>query len=60
MRQVGEFRGQNDLVHLQIEEAKKECNQLRHERDNAMRQVDEFQGQNDLVRLQIEEAKKGG
>ncbi|VAI03131.1 unnamed protein product [Triticum turgidum subsp. durum] len=58
MRQVDEFRGQNDLVHLQIEEAKKECNQLRHERDNAMRQVDEFQGQNDLVRLQIEEAKK--
>ncbi|VAI03129.1 unnamed protein product [Triticum turgidum subsp. durum] len=55
---VDEFRGQNDLVHLQIEEAKKECNQLRHERDNAMRQVDEFQGQNDLVRLQIEEAKK--
>ena len=37
-----------------------ECDQLRHELDNAMRQVDEFRGQNDLVRLQIEESKKGG
>ncbi|VAH93605.1 unnamed protein product [Triticum turgidum subsp. durum] len=55
---VDEFRGQNDLVRLQIEEAKKECNQLRHELDNAMQQVNEFRGQNDLVRLQIEEAKK--
>uniref|UniRef100_M8CIG1 RING-type E3 ubiquitin transferase n=1 Tax=Aegilops tauschii TaxID=37682 RepID=M8CIG1_AEGTA len=55
---VDEFRGQNDLVRLQIEEAKKECDQLRHELDNAMRQVDEFRGQNDLVRLQIEESKK--
>ncbi|XP_048569915.1 U-box domain-containing protein 57-like isoform X1 [Triticum urartu] len=58
MLQVDEFRGQNDLVRLQIEEAKKECNQLRHELDNAMQQVNEFRGQNDLVRLQIEEAKK--
>ncbi|XP_037429583.1 U-box domain-containing protein 57-like isoform X2 [Triticum dicoccoides] len=57
MRQVGEFRGQNDLVHLQIEEAKKECDQLRHERDNAVRQIDALLTQNTVGRIQIEEAK---
>lgn len=36
-----------------------ECNQLRHERDNAVRQIDALLNQNTVGRIQIEEAKMG-
>lgn len=47
------LKRQSDVDRLQIEEAKMECNQLKHERDNAVRQVDELRDQNAQIILEF-------